>query len=141
MIGRGSGSDVQIPNEDVSRQHAVFWQEAGSAWVGDLDSSNGTYLNGERVHGPTPIVDGDLLTLGRTEFLVGRVLMSPVLVNVLKVLLVVVLYGFLWIVARAVRSHLAAAANPTRPTAERSGEIAITAPEEPAGILAVSTPR
>ena len=72
VIGRGSGSDVQIPNDDVSRSHAVIWQEAGSAWVGDLESSNGTFVNGERVHGPAPIVEGDLLTLGRTEFLVGR---------------------------------------------------------------------
>lgn len=73
VLGRGSGSDVHIPSDDVSRLHAVFWQEAGSAWVGDLESSNGTFLNGERVHGPTPVVEGDLLTLGRTEFLVGRV--------------------------------------------------------------------
>ncbi|HLE38411.1 MAG TPA: FhaA domain-containing protein [Acidimicrobiia bacterium] len=72
VIGRSSGSDVHVPNDGVSRTHAVIWQEAGSAWVGDLESSNGTFVNGERVHGPTPIVEGDLLTLGRTEFLIGR---------------------------------------------------------------------
>jgi hypothetical protein len=72
VLGRGSTSDVRIPGDDVSRTHAVFWREAGSAWVGDLESSNGTFLNGERVFGPTPVVDGDLLTLGRTEFVVGR---------------------------------------------------------------------
>jgi hypothetical protein len=72
VLGRGSSSDVQVANEDVSRTHAVLWREAGSAWVGDLESSNGTFLNGERVHGPTPVVEGDLLTLGRTEFVIGR---------------------------------------------------------------------
>ena len=72
VVGRSATSDVQVPTDDVSRTHAVIWQEAGSAWVGDLESSNGTFVNGERVKGPTPIVDGDLLTLGRTEFVVGR---------------------------------------------------------------------
>ena len=72
VVGRGSTSDVRIPNDDISRTHAVIWQEAGSAWVGDLQSSNGTFLNGERVHGPAPMVEGDLLTFGRTEFVVGR---------------------------------------------------------------------
>lgn len=72
LIGRTSGSDVHVPSEDVSRKHAVIWREAGSAWIGDLDSSNGTYLNGERIDGPTAIVDGDLIALGRTEFVVGR---------------------------------------------------------------------
>lgn len=72
LIGRGSGADVKIPNDDVSRIHAVIWREAGSSWVGDLESSNGTFLNGERVFGPTPIKDGDLLTFGRTEYLMGR---------------------------------------------------------------------
>ena len=72
VIGRGSGSDIQVPQDDVSRTHAVFWLEAGSAWVGDLQSSNGTYLNGERVYGPTPVVEGDLLMLGRNEFVIGR---------------------------------------------------------------------
>lgn len=72
VLGRGSKADVVVAADDVSRLHAVFWQEAGSTWVGDLESSNGTFLNGERVHGPTPAREGDLLTLGRTEFLIGR---------------------------------------------------------------------
>ncbi len=72
VIGRGKDSDVRVPAEDVSRTHAVLWLEAGSAWVGDLESSNGTFLNGERVYGPTPVVEGDVLTLGRTEFVIGR---------------------------------------------------------------------
>jgi hypothetical protein len=72
VLGRGKTSDVIIPADDVSRTHAVFWREAGTAWVGDLESSNGTFVNGERVHGPTPVVEGDLLTLGRTEFVIGR---------------------------------------------------------------------
>jgi hypothetical protein len=72
VLGRGATSDVHLTNEDVSRTHAVFWREAGSAWVGDLESANGTFVNGERVYGPTPVVEGDLLTLGRAEFVIGR---------------------------------------------------------------------
>jgi len=67
--------------------------------------------------------------------------MSPVLVNVFKVLFVVVLYGFLWIVARAVRAHLGTAANPTDRTAAGSGTITITEPPAAAGrILTVEQP-
>ena len=67
--------------------------------------------------------------------------MSPVLVNVLKVLFVVVLYGFLWIVARAVRSHLATSANPIDRTASGPGVIMITDPPADSGrILAVDQP-
>lgn len=72
LIGRSRDSDVHVAAEDVSRTHAVIWREAGSAWIGDLESSNGTFLNGERVDGPAAIVEGDLIALGGTEFVVGR---------------------------------------------------------------------
>lgn len=64
--------------------------------------------------------------------------MPQVLVNVFKILFVVALYGFLWIVARAVRSHLAASANPGDRTASGLAVITITEPPSEAGrILAV----
>lgn len=64
--------------------------------------------------------------------------MSQVLVNVFKILFVVALYGFLWIVARAVRSHLAASVNPGDRTAAGLAVITVTEPPSEAGrILAV----
>lgn len=64
--------------------------------------------------------------------------MPQVLLNVLKILFVVALYGFLWIVARAIRSHLAASASPGDRTTSGLAVLAITEPPNEAGrILAV----
>lgn len=72
LIGRSSACDIHLPIEEVSRTHAVIWREAGSAWIGDLESSNGTFLNGERIDGPAAIVSGDLIAFGKAEFVIGR---------------------------------------------------------------------
>jgi hypothetical protein len=71
VIGRGGGSDAHVVSDEVSRTHAVLWQESGSAWVADLESSNGTFVNGERVVDPIAVMDGDLLAFGSTEYLIG----------------------------------------------------------------------
>ena len=70
VVGRSGGSDVHIPIDDVSRVHALIWQESGSAWLSDLGSSNGTYVNGERITGSTPIGDGDRISFGGAEFVI-----------------------------------------------------------------------
>jgi hypothetical protein len=70
VVGRSGGSDVHIPVDDVSRLHALIWQESGSAWLSDLGSSNGTYLNGEKITGSTPIGDGDRISFGGAEFVI-----------------------------------------------------------------------
>ncbi len=68
VVGRSGTCDVHIATDDVSRHHAVVWQEAGATWVADIGSSNGTTVNGEAVAGAVPLVDGDRLTFGETEF-------------------------------------------------------------------------
>jgi len=69
VVGRSGTCDVHVAGDDVSRHHAVVWQEAGSMWIADIGSSNGSYVNGESVAGAVPIVDGDRITFGETEFL------------------------------------------------------------------------
>jgi hypothetical protein len=49
VVGRDAGNPVQISDRRVSRRHARFYPEKGGWWVADLDSSNGTYLDGERI--------------------------------------------------------------------------------------------
>jgi hypothetical protein len=71
IAGRSGASDIRVRGEDVSRRHALIWRESGSAWVADLGSSNGTHLNGERLTGPAPLVDGDRLALGDAGFVFG----------------------------------------------------------------------
>lgn len=70
VVGRSGGADIHVANDDVSRVHALIWQESGSAWVADLGSSNGTFVNGARISESAPIGDGDVLSFGGAEFVV-----------------------------------------------------------------------
>src|SRR3954471_8061376 len=49
VVGRTAPADIEIPDPGLSRRHASFtWDELG-VWVEDLESTNGTKKNGERV--------------------------------------------------------------------------------------------
>ena len=64
-IGRQDG-DLVLEDPEVSRRHAVLRREGESIVVEDLDSTNGTFVNGERIRSPIPIRPGDLVRVGRT---------------------------------------------------------------------------
>jgi pSer/pThr/pTyr-binding forkhead associated (FHA) protein len=63
-IGRDPAAGVVIQDTSVSRFHAQITRQAGGYYLADLDSSNGTLVNGEPVTEPRRIVAGDLLRLG-----------------------------------------------------------------------------
>ena len=67
VVGRSGTADIHLPDDDVSRQHALLWREAGAIWLVDLDSSNGTFLNGERLGDVVDLSDGDRVTIGDVE--------------------------------------------------------------------------
>jgi hypothetical protein len=48
-IGRESNNDIELPDQRVSRHHAVLWAEDGGWHVRDLDSANGTFIDHTRV--------------------------------------------------------------------------------------------
>jgi hypothetical protein len=67
-IGRQSASDVALTwDDEVSRAHADV-ECIGDVWtlVDDGRARNGSYVNGERVHGRRPLRNGDVIALGRT---------------------------------------------------------------------------
>jgi pSer/pThr/pTyr-binding forkhead associated (FHA) protein len=64
-IGRGEGNDYPIHDETVSARHARLSFHHNQWWVEDLKSTNGTFLNDERVSVPTVIVSGDELRCGQ----------------------------------------------------------------------------
>jgi chromosome segregation ATPase len=66
-IGRTPDNDVHIDAEFISRHHAVALRAGAKTVIEDLNSTNGTYVNGQRVNRRT-LKDGDLVTLGKTEF-------------------------------------------------------------------------
>ena len=63
-IGRGSGCAIHIPDQTLSRQHARIRTTASGCVVEDLGSTNGTFVNGHRITGPTLLRPGDTLQLG-----------------------------------------------------------------------------
>jgi hypothetical protein len=71
VLGRSKECDVQVPDANVSRRHAELRQEGSSWWVIDLDSTNGTEVNGKRVP-RAKLADGDKIMLGSTELVFGR---------------------------------------------------------------------
>jgi pSer/pThr/pTyr-binding forkhead associated (FHA) protein len=69
-IGRAHGNEVRIPASDVSRRHCEVKERDGLLWVEDLDSVNGTYLNGDLITGKAVIRPGDRLDVGPVTFVV-----------------------------------------------------------------------
>ncbi|MGH2537627.1 MAG: FHA domain-containing protein [Candidatus Promineifilaceae bacterium] len=59
VIGRGSDCQLVLPERQVSRYHAKIIQQDGRYTLCDLDSKNGTHLNGIQVSGSVPLRDGD----------------------------------------------------------------------------------
>ncbi|MFN2241590.1 MAG: FHA domain-containing protein [Anaerolineae bacterium] len=78
-IGRQDQCEVQVPGTWVSRRHArIAWTGTGYI-VEDLGSTNGTFVNGERVSGPRALRPGDRLQLGeQVEFAFDARLAAPV---------------------------------------------------------------
>lgn len=65
-IGRSSSNDLVLSTVDVSGHHAILYREAGQVLLKDLNSSNGTFLNGDRVRHAVPVQPGDSVRFGRT---------------------------------------------------------------------------
>jgi pSer/pThr/pTyr-binding forkhead associated (FHA) protein len=70
VLGRGTSNAVRIPSGDVSRKHCRLRLENGIVTLEDLDSVNGTFLNGEEVRGVQVVRPGDCLEVGPVRFLV-----------------------------------------------------------------------
>jgi uncharacterized RDD family membrane protein YckC len=64
MIGRSRSCDVRLRDDTVSRLHAAFVWRAEHLVLEDMGSSNGTFLNGERVLEPRTVVAGDDVRFG-----------------------------------------------------------------------------
>jgi pSer/pThr/pTyr-binding forkhead associated (FHA) protein len=71
VLGRSRECDVRVDDPNVSRRHAELQQEGATYWLVDLDSTNGTELNGKRVS-RAKLSDGDRITLGGTDVVFGR---------------------------------------------------------------------
>jgi FHA domain len=69
VVGREQGSsDLVIDDPGVSRRHAAVRALAGGITIEDLDSSNGTFVNGAPIRGEVVLAEGDEVRVGGTVF-------------------------------------------------------------------------
>ena len=64
VIGRSNSATVKLRGSTVSRQHCELYEYEGQVVVRDLESSNGTVVNGHKIEAPTFLTPDDLLTVG-----------------------------------------------------------------------------
>jgi pSer/pThr/pTyr-binding forkhead associated (FHA) protein len=76
IIGRQKGCQIRIPSSTVSRQHCLLRFRDGYLTAEDLDSVNGTFLNGERITGREVVRPGDRLKIGPLVF-VAKYQLTP----------------------------------------------------------------
>jgi DNA-binding CsgD family transcriptional regulator len=67
IIGRSPECAIQVLDEKVSRRHAKIWERSGVVFIRDLNSRNGTYVDGERVTRCT-VVSGKSVRIGDVTF-------------------------------------------------------------------------
>ena len=60
-VGRRIDSDLFLNSSHGSQRHAELFERDGSLWLRDLDSTNGTSVNGKRLSSPQCLVDGDVV--------------------------------------------------------------------------------
>lgn len=64
-IGRALENEIVIDDASISRRHAqLFIDDIGTAFIIDLNSTNGTFVNGLRIQGKTQITEADILKVG-----------------------------------------------------------------------------
>ncbi len=67
-VGRGGQNDLVLDGDEfASARHARIEVRGDGVWVQDLESTNGTFVNGSRVAGAQRLDDGDVLRVGETD--------------------------------------------------------------------------
>lgn len=70
ILGREAINDLVVDDAEVSRRHTRILREAEGYYVEDLGSTNGTFVNGQRVTSPLLLYHGDTIEMGKSSRLV-----------------------------------------------------------------------
>jgi len=70
IIGRGVDADVFVASDDASRRHAQLDVAGLEVTVRDLDSRNGTFVNGEKLAGPRLLRFGDEIRVAEARLVI-----------------------------------------------------------------------
>jgi len=65
-LGRDISNDIVLNDRETSRHHLRLMRAGDTLTIEDLGSTNGTFVNGKRVSGVTPLQNGDMIGLGET---------------------------------------------------------------------------
>lgn len=78
FIGRDQACDICLETVTVSRRHGVFYKTNGRFYYRDLNSSNGSFINGERVTAPVEVRSKDVMLIGNVKliFIDGQLLFT-----------------------------------------------------------------
>lgn len=63
-IGRSPDNEITLPDPEISRRHAQITRQGNEYAIRDLGSTNGTFVNSQRITTLTPLYDGDVINLG-----------------------------------------------------------------------------
>lgn len=69
VVGREPANDLHLPDPGVSRTHAKFYVDGDAIFLEDMESSNGTFVNGSEIERPRTLEDGDKITIGSSTLL------------------------------------------------------------------------
>lgn len=68
-LGRQNNNDIVIKDQYVSKEHFQIVEDEEEYYLEDLGSVNGTYLNGDKLYDIVKLKDGDIIRIGKIEFL------------------------------------------------------------------------
>jgi FHA domain len=72
VVGRGAECDLRLDDTFVSQEHARIFAKDGSWYVEDLGSTNGTFVNEQRLAAPAMLTTGDRIRVGTTVLELAR---------------------------------------------------------------------
>lgn len=68
-LGRGNDNQIVLKDPYISKKHLRIVEDEGKFYLEDLNSSNGTYVNGDRILDVVELKNGDRIKVGQVEFL------------------------------------------------------------------------
>lgn len=68
-IGRSNRCNISIKDNFVSKVHLQIYEDGGSYFIEDLNSANGTFLNGDRIEDIIELRNGDTIGVGLIQFI------------------------------------------------------------------------
>ena len=67
ILGRSASTDIPVDDSGVSRQHVRVESRGSSYFAVDMGSTNGTYVDGKKIAGESPLFDGSIIIIGQTK--------------------------------------------------------------------------